>query len=306
MSSTTSGFHNLLVATGRGNMTCCIDNFNWFRLLNQYQTLAMNRFRWENLPEGVESRHIEQALYLTGVAMFFKDKSGVFRCLPAYGINTPDVYGDWVDYTTYGFNGINETKNVDEGVPIFENDLRYPIINHVYHFTELISEIDKTIKLNTKQQRRPYIINTTKDMQLSAQKFMEMIERDEYVLQDKGLGNKRKDDFIIEVLNTKAEFLIDKLNEAKHEIESDLLDVLGINNNSNQDKRERLLVDEVNINNGYILNNLDVAYKMRKEACKKINEMFGLDISVIKVRDLLDPPQEKNEFEKGEGEEIHE
>lgn len=104
MSSTTSSFHNLLTATGRDYMTCCIENFNWFRLLNQYQTLAMNRFRWENLPEGVESRHIEQALYLTGVAMFFKDKSGVFRCLPAYGINTPDIYGDWVDYTTYGFN----------------------------------------------------------------------------------------------------------------------------------------------------------------------------------------------------------
>lgn len=294
MSSSTSGFHNLLVATGRGNMTCCIDNFNWFRLLNQYQTLAMNRFRWENLPDGVESRHIEQALYLTGVAMFFKDKSGVFRCLPAYGINTPDVYGDWVDYTTIGFNGINETKSVDEGVPIFENDLKYPIINHVYHFTELISEIDKTIKLNTKQQRRPYIINTCKDMELSAKKFMEMIERDEYILQDKGLGNKRKDDFIIEVLNTKSEFLIDKLNEAKHEIESDLLDVLGINNNSNQDKRERLLVDEVNINNGYILNNLDVAYKMRKEACDKINKLFGLNIKVIKVRDLLDPPSENN------------
>lgn len=292
MSSSTSGFHNLLVATGRGNMTCCIDNFNWFRLLNQYQTLAMNRFRWENLPDGVESRHIEQALYLTGVAMFFKDKSGVFRCLPAYGINTPDVYGDWIDYTTLGFNGINETKSVDEGVPIFENDLKYPIINHVYHFTELISEIDKTIKLNTKQQRRPYIINTCKDMELSAKRFMEMIERDEYILQDKGLGNKRKDDFIIEVLNTKSEFLIDKLNEAKHEIESDLLDVLGINNNSNQDKRERLLVDEVNINNGYILNNLDVAYKMRKEACDKINKLFGLNIKVLKVRDLLDPPVE--------------
>lgn len=302
MSSSTSSLRKLFQSTERGSMCDCLDeqSYNWFRLMNQFQALATNRFRWENLPEGVESRHIEQALYLTGVAIFYKDTSNTLRCLPAYGIGTPDLYGDWVQYTAFGFNGNMETRNVDECIPIFENDVKFPLVNHVYHYCKLISEIDRTIHINTKQQRRPYLISTTKDMELSAKQLEQKIEKDEFIIQDKGISGKRKDDLTIEVLQTKAEFLIDRLNEAKHELESDLLDVLGINNNSNQDKRERLLVDEVNINNGYILNNLDIAYKWRVEACKKLNEKWGYNIRVIKVRDILDPTSEKEKEKEGD------
>lgn len=281
-------YNNIFNATGRSKL-CREWNHNEFRILMHYQNLTMNRFRWENLPDGIESRHIEQALYLNGTALFFKQKyTNKYRCLPAFGKGDPDIYGDWRKYDAFGYNGVKESMSIDKCVPIFENDTKYPLVNSVYYFANLIAEIDRTIHINTKQQRRPYIISTTKDMELSAKRFMEKLEQDEYVIQDKGISGKRKDDLTIEVLQTKSEFLIDKLNDAKHELENDFLDIIGINNNSNQDKKERLLVDEVNSNNEYIDNNLDIAYKNRLNACKMINEKYGLNIRVVKVKDILD------------------
>lgn len=281
-------YNNIFNATGRSKL-CRQWDHNEFRILMHYQNLTMNRFRWENLPDGIESRHIEQALYLNGTALFFKQKyTNKYRCLPAFGKGDPDIYGDWRKYDAFGYNGVKESMTIDKCVPIFENDTKYPLVNSVYYFANLIAEIDRTIHINTKQQRRPYIISTTKDMELSAKRFMEKLEQDEYVIQDKGISGKRKDDLTIEVLQTKSEFLIDKLNDAKHELENDFLDIIGINNNSNQDKKERLLVDEVNSNNEYIDNNLDIAYKNRLNACKMINEKYGLNIRVVKVKDILD------------------
>ena len=37
------------------------DNHNLSILLNEIMLLALNRFKWINLPDGMESRHIERA-----------------------------------------------------------------------------------------------------------------------------------------------------------------------------------------------------------------------------------------------------
>ena len=58
---------------------------------------------------------------------------------------------------------------------------------------------------------------------------------------------------------------------------------MGLNNsNANNGKKERLLVDEVNVNNGEILMYLDVDYKNRVKACEEINKRFGLNVKVSK------------------------
>jgi hypothetical protein len=54
---------------------------------------------------------------------------------------------------------------------------------------------------------------------------------------------------------------------------------LGINN-ANMNKRERLVDDEVQANNEQIMYSADVMLKARERACKRINEIFGLNISV--------------------------
>ena len=95
-------------------------------------------------------------------------------------------------------------------------------------------------------------------------------------------------DIGVQVLNTEAKYIVNNLQEHKNNIINELLTKLGLNNSSaNGSKRERLLVDEVNINNGQILMYLDVEYKNRLLAAEQINEKFGLNIKVEKVIDNL-------------------
>ena len=80
---------------------------------------------------------------------------------------------------------------------------------------------------------------------------------------------------------------------------------LGINN-ANMDKRERLVDDEVQANNKQVKACEDVMLKAREDAVKRINEMFGLKISVRR-RNLSEMPSIKleddinlNETEEGD------
>ena len=66
----------------------------------------------------------------------------------------------------------------------------------------------------------------------------------------------------------------------KFELEREILTFFGLNNNF--EKKERLLVDEVNSNNEFISSNVDIMLKCREDFCKEVNEMFGLNISVKK------------------------
>ena len=71
---------------------------------------------------------------------------------------------------------------------------------------------------------------------------------------------------------------------------NEFLTCLGINN-SNTDKRERLISAEVNSNNQFVSCNVNKMLEARQRACELINAKFGLNISV----ELRTPQKEENE-----------
>jgi hypothetical protein len=97
------------------------------------------------------------------------------------------------------------------------------------------------------------------------------------------------------VLNTGAPYVVDKLTLYKHDLWNEVMTFLGVNN-ANQDKKERLVESEVGANDEQIeqarFNMLDA----RKQACKKINEMFGLNIDVKFRNDDVQKAYELNEI----------
>ena len=157
----------------------------------------------------------------------------------------------------------------------------------IYKYANLINEVEITQSRNLKHQRVPYIIPTTKDNELTVKNIYKKIdEGQEVIFTDAKITNGG--DIGVQVLNTEAKYIVNNLQEHKNNIINELLTKLGLNNSSaNGSKRERLLVDEVNINNGQILMYLDVEYKNRLLAAEQINEKFGLNIKVEKVIDNL-------------------
>ena len=102
----------------------------------------------------------------------------------------------------------------------------------------------------------------------------------------------------ISVLSTQAPYLISDLQQHRYELERELLTFLGIN--TTIEKKERLLVDETNANNGYIEMSLDLGLKARELACKQINEKFGLNVKVFATMHEITPHMEKEGETDGE------
>ena len=95
-------------------------------------------------------------------------------------------------------------------------------------------------------------------------------------------GSSRNSDLSvtsIQAMNTQAPYLADKLYQLKTNIWNEALTFLGIPNVS-VTKKERMLSDEVNRMQGGVFASRYSATEARKQACREINKMFGLNIDV--------------------------
>lgn len=245
------------------------------QLYNRYLNLAINRFTWNNLPQGMESRKIEEMLIKTGKVMFFKD-NGVYICLQAFGVGMYDIYNEPITYNVVG-NNFNKTIDRDNGVIIRNNATGTNDHDDLLLFAERINEVEQTMDVNLNAQKTPYVILCDEKERLTFKNILKQVNKFKYAI----FGSKGLKINNVDVLQTKADFLLDKLQDTKNALMNELLTFLGINN-SNTDKKERLLVDEVNSNNDFILVNIDHMYDERKRAVEEINKKFGLNISVEK------------------------
>ena len=137
-----------------------------------------------------------------------------------------------------------------------------------------------TQDVNLFQQCMPKLILADEDSKLTAKNIINKIRKFKFVIFGKTtlVNNIKTSD----VLDTSSPYILDKLQEQKIDLKNELLTYLGINNNNNIKKKERMIVDEVNANNEYTAINLDLMYDLRKRACDEINKKFGLNIKVEK------------------------
>ena len=115
-------------------------------------------------------------------------------------------------------------------------------------------------------------------------------------------GDKSLDLDGVKVLNTNAPFIADKLQVLKRQIWNEALTYIGIEN-ANSEKRERLVTDEVTSNLGGVYAQRLTRLNARKQACKQINDMFGLDIDVkfrSEIENVMTDDEYLDEIERGE------
>lgn len=281
MSNNKSKFNRWCQDKQKGN----IMRYNDDRLFLHYALLAKNRFRWENLPKGIESRHIEEFLFENGELCFYEDPNLGLISLPSAPSGQLNVYGDPLQVTLWGI-GYSEQTSIDNVVRVLSNDDVLPNACIIAFYADLMNETETTMYKNLKQQKYPYIIPCTKNNRLTmVNLFKQIDEGEEAIFTDSKLSEGGS--VGVEVLQTNAPYLLDKLQQFKNDVSIELLTFLGLNN-TNTDKKERMLVDEVNVNNGQILMNLDIEYKNRLLACEQINKKFGLNITVKKVIEELE------------------
>ena len=251
------------------------------RLTKYYQMLALNRYKWENLPNGIESRYIEQMLFDNGECALFDHPDLGLCVLRSSSRENLNIYGEPTKLSLTGFNE-HRTIMMDECVRIMNNDLALPTLPDIVYYARRMAEIDDIIMQNLRQQRVPYLFATDENNAFSMKSLYDRIYQGEpAIFIDKEMLKGEPENIM--VIPTTAPYLVDKLQIQKQEMERELLTFLGINNTL--EKKERLIVDETNSNNQFIKMASDIGFKQRQLACEQINEMFGLNVRVVETQD---------------------
>ena len=251
------------------------------RLTKYYQMLALNRYKWENLPNSIESRYIEQMLFDNGECALFDHPDLGLCVLRSSSRENLNIYGEPTKLSLTGFNE-HRTVMMDECVRIMNNDLALPSLPDIVYYARRMAEIDDIIMQNLRQQRVPYLFATDENNSFSMKALYDrMYQGEPAIFIDKEMLKGEPENIM--VIPTTAPYLVDKLQIQKQEMERELLTFLGINNTL--EKKERLLVDETNSNNQFIKMASDIGFKQRQLACEQMNEMFGLNVQVVETQD---------------------
>ena len=237
--------------------------------------LALSLFEWENLPESMNERFLEQCLYWYGKAAIVNDENlGIIntKCTPSESLN---IYGEATEYHCYS-TGYDENFPLDDMVYVRNNLEALPTDATIQLFAQRLYEAERTIDVNIKAQKTPVIILCDEKQRLTMKNIYMKYDGNEPVI----YGKKGLDIDDIKVLRTDAPFVADKLEEYKRNVWSEALSFLGINNVMTE-KKERLLTGEVDANNQMIDLSAQTMLLTRELAADKFNRLWpGRDISV--------------------------
>lgn len=254
------------------------NDLTFIKYFTQFFNLSLNIFKWENIGE-IESRFIERTLIENGYCFVYSDPDYGLVCMPCslVGLN---IYNEPTQIQITS-PLINRTLDASDGVLIYNNYTKTGMMPIIINYVDRLTEIETTINTNIYLQKTPYIIVADKKTEKSIREVANQITNNEPVIVVKSSIVEN-----LQNLTLNTNFVADKLIELKQKIENEFLTFIGLNNNSQTDKKERMLVDEVNVNNDYINRNVDILYNAREIACEKINEKFGVNWKVVRQNNM--------------------
>lgn len=275
-----------------------LNNRTYLQYYNRLLELAINMYEWKNLPDTVDERFLELTLFSDGMAVFFQDDGGLgYLCLQCMIGGELDVYRIPIDRTAYATNGYQMRLNNQNSVIIFNNYTHTNSMLDVEMYARRLYEIERTIDVNVKAQKTPVLIRATENQRLTMKNLYMQYDGNEPFI----FGDKQLDMDGIKVLKTDAPYVADKLNILKRQIWNEALTYLGIEN-SNTEKRERLVSDEITSNLGGVTAQRFCRLNARRKAAEQINKMFGLDIQVDFREEVKTMFQDNNEVDTEEKE----
>ena len=263
-----------------------INNLTYIDYINRLKLIATSLFTWKGLDEVAgfgASRFLELALYENGRACFVKDSEKGYLALRVNPSDKLNVYLLPEKVMAWSL-GYNKTYLFDDVIYIMNNNLEIPTSQSLQLFAYRLYETERTIDTNLIAQKTPVLIEgDTKTILTLKNVYMQYSGNTPFIFGNKQFDISNK----LNVLKTDAPYLIDKLENHKHEIWNEALTYLGIDN-ANTDKKERLITSEVESNDDLINYYLNCFYKTRKDACDRINEKYNLNIELSLNKEILD------------------
>jgi len=255
------------------------------------ESLVVNRYKYKNLPKGMEAYLIEDLLFWRGQLIAFKyHDSNTILCLPCANSGDLDVYGRLQKANPVSYNGVQMPFNIrcredligdepQEGVLWLNNLTTASTFGLIKPFVDQFIYILQSKMVNCAMARKPVIIKANKktagalNMQFT-QIFGNQINPLKVSYDDSDLSS------MLEVLNLgivydQASYWDDLKNTWNW-----ILTLCGISNNENVAKKERLIVDESGANSENVIGQRFDTLAFRQKAVEEMNKVFGLNIEV--------------------------
>ena len=253
-----------------------LNNGTYGFYLSRLTELAISMFEWKNIPDSIDPRFLELTLFGDGQAVWFKDDElGEYLALQVIINGKLDVYRVPINRRAFAVNGYQRQLDNKNSVIIYNNYLRQNSYQMCVLYAKKLYTLDRIIDINANAQKTPVLITVGENQRLTAENVYQKWDGNQPVI----YGDKNLDPNLLRVLKTDAPYVADKLYQLKTQYWNEALTYLGIAN-LNMQKKERLVSDEVVRSQGGVIASRYSRLEARREACKKINKMFGLNIDV--------------------------
>ena len=211
----------------------------------------------------------------------------------SYAASTYNMYDMPETITLVNLRGVSE--NIIPSTPQIVNknavigwcQPNHKPINVIVNFyVDRITQVDMVINTNLQLQKMPFLIGVDEvDREKMEDIVDKMLNNEVVVFTD--LTDLQK----VQSIVTQTPYVIDKLTAYKAALENELLTYLGVDNVGGNEKKERMLVDEVNATND-IIN--DYGHAIEDEINKwldRINKVFNKSISIETYSQPVDTTQ---------------
>ena len=244
---------------------------------------AMSVFEWD-LPETWNKDYFLYVLYCWGyVAVVNTDKFGVIP--QGCGLKGYDVFYAPTHAVIANplLSGILEPRIGTQCELLKLQPDFSGILDLVGHYAEQMALASQSVSVNLLNSKLSYVFTAkTKALAESLKKMYDQIASGEpAVVIDSRLKNAADGEETWKAFeqNVGGNYIVTDLLADLRKIEAMFDTEIGIPN-ANTDKRERLIQDEVNANNIETYSKCALWLENLQDACKRVNDMFGLSIAV--------------------------
>ena len=271
--------------------------------LLKYYNLFMNSYKFTGI-DYQQKDYLLRKLWATGTIACISRKIVDIQQLVfcPYATSKLNLYDFPVDVTLINTRNVpfipKGFQKVDEDVVlIWGMRNKRSILEMVMAFIEKIVDVEMILRTNLRSHKTPWVIAYTPESQLQREQLRNMLDDDDPMLfLDIDSSNAK-------ALVSGAPYIADKLYNLKQCYENELREFLGINNMGVNEKKEHLITGEIEVNNEIVVSSGECFLDCLKEACQRIKEVFGYDISVELNKpdemeyneDEEDDPQDKEE-----------
>lgn len=253
-----------------------ISNFKTYNMyFREMLTLAENVFEFKNLPEFIDVAYLNKQLLRKGAVAFFIEKDLGLIALPFNTVGKLDVFGRPDVIEVFGDNNFHRVLKRKEYVLMYDNNGRYPLYLDICQMAERIALCVRTEDVNILHQRTPRVWKTSKDTEKSLKDTINEIDSmEENVVTYQSLA--------VEDMNAvlaPAPYVTDKIDLHLRELWAEFYRLIGVANLQEQ-KKERVIVDEMSASQGGTIASRFSRFEPRKRAIEEMNKKWGLKLEV--------------------------